>query len=101
MGVSMTVNVLGTASTGCLQNLVFHKNAFTLFVVPMVKPPGAVDVARKSYKGTSVRVVPYYDGANDISNYRLDVLYGVKVVDNRLAVRMGGGATGTLGNPSL
>jgi hypothetical protein len=27
MGVSMTVNVLGTASTGYLQNLVFHKNA--------------------------------------------------------------------------
>ena len=26
-------------------------------------------------------------------NYRLDVLYGVKVVDNRLAVRMGGGAS--------
>ena len=35
-----------------------------------------------------MRVVPYYDGVNDISNYRLDVLYGVKVVDNRLAVRM-------------
>ena len=60
-----------------------------------VRPTGAVDVARKSYKGLSVRVVPYYDGVNDISNYRLDVLYGVKVVDNRLAVRMGGGATGT------
>jgi len=43
---------------------------------------------------------PYYDGTNDISNYRLDVLYGVKVVDNRLAVRMSGG-TATLGNPSL
>jgi hypothetical protein len=57
------------------------------------------DVARKSYKGLSVRVVPYYDGTNDISNYRLDGLYGVKVIDNRLAVRMGGGS-GTLGNPA-
>jgi len=40
----------------------------------MVKPPGAVDVARKSYKGYSVRVIPYYDGVNDLSNWRLDVL---------------------------
>jgi hypothetical protein len=31
-------------------------------------------VARKSYKGLSVCVVPYYDGVNDVSNYRLDVL---------------------------
>ena len=81
------------------QNLMFHRDAFALVIVPMVKPPGAVDVARESYKGTSVRVIPYYDGANDVSNYRLDVLYGIKVVDNRLAVRMGGGS-GTLGNPS-
>jgi hypothetical protein len=99
MSGSPAITVLGTASTGYLQNLVFHKNAFALAVVPMEKPAGAVDVARKSYKGLSVRVVPYYDGTNDISNYRLDVLYGVKVIDNRLAVRMGGGS-GTLGNPA-
>ncbi|MGA9339743.1 MAG: P22 phage major capsid protein family protein, partial [Pseudolabrys sp.] len=99
MSGSPAITVLGTASTGYLQNLVFHKNAFALAVVPMEKPAGAVDVARKSYKGLSVRVVPYYDGTNDISNYRLDVLYGIKVLDNRLAVRMGGGSA-TLGNPA-
>ena len=99
MSGSSAITVLGTASTGDPQNLVFHKNAFALAVVPMEKPAGAVDVARKSYKGLSVRVVPYYDGTNDISNYRLDVLYGIKVLDNRLAVRMGGGSA-TLGNPA-
>ena len=52
MSGSSAINVLGTASTGYLQNLVFHKNAFALAVVPMEKPAGAVDVARKSYKGT-------------------------------------------------
>ena len=56
-------------------------------MVPMVAPPGAVDVARKSYNGYSVRVIPYYDGTNDVSNWRLDVLYGVKAIDPRLAVR--------------
>jgi hypothetical protein len=95
----VTLQVVGDASGSYRQNMMFHKNAFALVIVPMIKPPGAMDVARKSYKGTSVRVVPYYDGANDVSNYRLDVLYGVKVVDNRLAVRMSGGS-GTLGNPA-
>ena len=77
----------GTASTAFQQNLFFHKNAFALTMVPLVKPPGAIDVARRTYKGVSVRVIPYYDGTNDDSNWRLDVLYGVDVVDSRLAVR--------------
>lgn len=82
-----TVTYQGTASTGFTQNLFFHKNAFGLVMVPLVKPPGAVDVGRRSYKGISVRVIPYYDGTNDVSNWRLDVLYGVKAIDPRLAVR--------------
>ena len=85
-----TVTVVGSASTGYAQNMVFHKNAFSLVMVPMVAPPGAVDVARKSYNGYSVRVIPYYDGTNDASNWRLDVLYGVKTVDARLATRLSG-----------
>lgn len=83
---------MGTASTGYAQNLVFHKNAFALAMVPMVAPPGAVDVARESFKGTSVRIIPYYDGANDVSKWRADILYGVKCVDPRLAVRVSGTA---------
>jgi hypothetical protein len=77
----------GTASTSFTQNLFFHKNAFALTMVPLVSPPGATDVGRRSYKGISVRVIPYYDGTNDDSNWRLDVLYGVDVIDPRLAVR--------------
>ena len=38
------------------------------------------------------RMVPYYDGVNDISNYRLDVLYGVRLLDGRLATRLSGTA---------
>jgi hypothetical protein len=81
---------VGTASTGYAQNLAFHKNAFALVTVPMVRPAGAVDVSRQSYKGTSVRLIPYYDGTNDVSNYRLDILYGVKTLDGRLATRLSG-----------
>lgn len=77
----------GAASTNYRQNLFFHKNAFALTMVPMANPPGAVDVGRQSYKGINVRVIPYYDGTNDDSNWRLDVLYGVDTIDPRLAVR--------------
>lgn len=80
----------GSGSTGYAQNLVFHKNAFALCVVPMVKPPGAVTCTRESYKGLSVRLIPYYDGANDYSSWRLDVLYGLKCIDPRLATRLSG-----------
>jgi hypothetical protein len=57
-----------------------------------VKPPGAVEVARKSYKGFSVRMIPYYNGSDDISSWRLDVLYGWKTLDPRLATRLSGTA---------
>jgi ribosomal 50S subunit-recycling heat shock protein len=83
---------IGTDSTGYRQNMVFHKNAFALAMVPLISPPGASQVSRKNYKGTSVRLIPTYDGTNDKSNYRLDVLYGVKAIDPRLAVRLSGSA---------
>jgi len=86
------ITVLGTGGTGYRQNLVFHKNAFALAMVPLISPPGAIDVSRKSYKGTSVRLIPTYDGTNDKSNFRLDVLYGVKAIDPRLATRLSGTA---------
>lgn len=89
---SAALTFVGTASTGYRQNLMFCKNAFALVSVPMVKPPGAVDVSRQSYKGTNVRVIPVYDGTNDVSKWRLDILYGVKTVDKRLAHRVSGAA---------
>jgi hypothetical protein len=84
------ITAMGTAGTNYRQNMVFHKNAFALVTVPLVSPPGAVDVGRQTYKGTSVRVIPVYDGVNDESAWRLDVLYGTKAVDPRLATRISG-----------
>lgn len=86
------ITVVGTDSTSYKQNMIFNKNAFALVSVPLASPPGAVDVSRQSYKGTNVRVIPVYDGTNDISKWRLDVLYGVKTVDSRLAHRISGTA---------
>jgi hypothetical protein len=81
---------VGTANTNYTNNLFFDRNAFALVTVPMAKPPGAVDVSRQSKNGISVRVIPFYDGTNDKSTWRLDVLYGTKTIDQRLAVRVAG-----------
>lgn len=81
---------VGTANTSYTNNLIFHKNAFALCMVPMVRPPGSVDCSRVSKNGISVRVIPYYDGVNDISQWRLDCIYGLQTVDHRLAVRLSG-----------
>jgi hypothetical protein len=48
-------------------------------------------VARETYKGLSVRLIPYYNGLTDVSSWRCDVLFAVKTVDPRMAVRMTGG----------
>lgn len=86
------VTFIGTGGSNYRQNMVFHKNAFALVTVPLVSPPGAAQVGRASYKGTSVRVIPVYDGVNDESAWRLDVLYGIKAIDPRLATRLSGAA---------
>jgi hypothetical protein len=86
------ITVKGTGGTGYAQNLVFNKNAFSLVMVDLVAPPGAVEVGRRSYKGSRVRVIPVYDGINDVSKWRLDVLYGVKAIDPRQATRLSGTA---------
>lgn len=86
------INVVGSASTGYVQNLFYHKNAFACAMVPMEMPQAAYNGSRQTYKDMSVRVIPIYDGTNDISKWRLDVLYGRKLIDPRLATRVSGTA---------
>lgn len=81
---------LGAASTDFRQNMFYHKNAMALAVVKLEIPPGSVGAATSSYKGFSCRVIPYYDGTNDKSNWRLDILYGRRLIDPRLVARVGG-----------
>lgn len=84
------ITVRGTASTDYPQNLFYHKNAFALCMVPMEIPQAAYHASRQSYKNMSVRVIPIYDGTNDRSSWRLDILYGRKMIDPRIATRANG-----------
>ena len=71
--------IFGTASGSYQANIGFHKDAFTLAMVPMWAPPGGkgvIDVAQETYKGFTVKVTEFYDGVNDNSIMRLDVLFG-------------------------
>lgn len=71
--------IFGTASGSYNANVAYHKDAFTLAMVPMWAPPGGkgvIDVAQETYKGFTIKVTEFYDGVNDNSIMRLDVLFG-------------------------
>jgi len=74
-----TITIFGTASGTFNANVGFHKDAFTLAMVPMYAPPGGkgvIDVAQETYKGMTVKVTEFYDGINDNYIIRFDVLFG-------------------------
>jgi hypothetical protein len=86
------ITVMGTGGTGYRQNLMFHKNAFAFASVPMKMPEAVYNGSRQSYKGISIRLIPTYDSTDDIAGWRYDVLFGVKAIDPRLAIRASGTA---------
>jgi len=70
--------IFGTASGSYSANVAFHKDAFTMAMVPMATPPSSTGVssATASWKGMNLRVTDYYDGVNDNTNTRIDGLFG-------------------------
>ena len=70
--------IRGAASTAYSTNVAYHKDAFTLAMVPMWMPPktGVMDVAQETHEGMTVKVTQVYDGVNDNSLMRIDVLFG-------------------------
>jgi len=72
------------------QNLMFHRNAFTLAVADLELPEGVHFAGRASDKeiGLSMRVVRQYTINNDSIPTRLDVLYGWAPLYPELACRI-------------
>lgn len=70
--------IFGTAGQTYACNVGYHRDAFTLAMVPMDAPmaAGGVDVSVMSDQGLSVKVTKYYDPINDYNGMRLDVLFG-------------------------
>ena len=72
------------------QNLAFNKNAITLATAPLAMPPGAVVSSQSTHKNVSIRSVIFYNGTDDESTWRFDILYGIKVQNPGFAVRTTG-----------
>jgi hypothetical protein len=75
---AQAVNFFNSSGTSSNQNLMFHRNAFTLAVADLELPEGVHFAGRASDKeiGLSMRVVRQYTINNDSIPTRLDVLYG-------------------------
>lgn len=86
----------GTASTQYPQNMAFHKNAIGFVMGNLYDYPGGVarnagaKVVTKSKNGFTVNLAQQFDITNRQEVFRLDVLYGWKLLDPRLAVRLYG-----------
>jgi len=89
---SATAAVTPFNKTGVVspQNLVFHRNAFTLATADLELPDGVHFAGRASDKenGLSIRVVRQYTINNDSIPTRLDVLYGWAPLYPELACRV-------------
>lgn len=80
--------VTGTASTTYTQNLVWHKDAFTLASIPM-EVPGGMDMAGvKTFDGVSLRFVRGYDITNNKRLCRFDMLAAYDVLRPEFACRV-------------
>lgn len=81
--------IIGAASTGYSTNVAFHRDAFTLAMVPMWKPEAGMGakVSQKSSDGFTIKVTDFYDGINDNAIMRLDVLFGFAATYPELAVK--------------
>ncbi len=86
---SAAITVLsGSASTSYLQNLAFHKDAFTFATADLIMPQGVDFARREVMDGVSMRIVRQYDINNDKFPCRLDLLYGYKTIRPQLACRV-------------
>lgn len=82
--------IIGSASQAYDCSVAYHTDAFTLAMVPMATPPegSGAKVSQVSDDGFTVKVTDYYDGTNDVSNMRLDVLFGWTATYPELACRL-------------
>jgi hypothetical protein len=69
-----------TCTTKQVRNMLFHKNALALVMVPLELPQGAAFKARETYKNLSITVVKDFDIDEYEDIIRLDIMYGVKAI---------------------
>ena len=87
---SAVVTMLGSATVGYPQNLVYHKDAISFATADLLLPQGVDMASRQVHNGISLRIVRQYDINNDRLPCRIDVLYGYAAIRPVTAVRLWG-----------
>lgn len=87
---SAVITFLGAASASYDTNVLYHRDAFTLAMVPMYEPMNGTGakVTQMSDDGFTVKVTQFYDGVNDNNIMRLDVLFGWAATYPELACKV-------------
>lgn len=71
------VTLVGAASTGYIQNLAFHKNAFRMVSVPLIMPKMVEFAEQETYNGITVAIIRAFDPLKRAMVTRLDFLGGI------------------------
>lgn len=82
------VTLVGSASTGYVQNLMYHKDAFTFATAALPIIGSAEKCVVKTYDGISIRVWQDGDIRNDELLTRIDILYGYSAIRPEWACRI-------------
>lgn len=81
--------VTGASTAAGTNGIAFTKQTFALACVPLVDAGGgAISKVISSQQGLSVRMVEFYDGVNDLTNTRLDILFGVATMYQETGMRL-------------
>lgn len=78
-------NIESASISGNAQAIAFHKNAFALVTRPLSLPQGASNSYIENYDGFALRVVYGYDMDKKTDTVSIDMLCGVKMLDESLA----------------
>jgi hypothetical protein len=78
----------GVASSSAPQNLIYHKDAFSMATADLLLPQGVDMASRQTHNGISMRIVRDYDINNDRMPCRIDVLYGFGAIRPAAATRL-------------
>lgn len=82
-----TITVLGTEATAYRQNIMMHKAACSVGFIDLDAPAGAT-IVRKADDGVSMRLWLDRDINTNSEIFRMDVLFGIKLVIPRWACRI-------------